>query len=116
MSGASRDRLITPSQNIECARRDGQFACTIKEFNFDLGDERCPGTRGPIVKLDSSGSYQPSSCRGDFFDGISWPEPTPYGTTEQFDDISCDVEETGLTCTNNEGHGFALSRSGIKPF
>ena len=31
-------------------------------------------------------------------------------------DISCDVEETGLTCTNPESHGFTLSRSGIKPF
>ena len=109
------DTLVTPSQNIECARRDGQFACTIKEFDFDLGDDRCPGARGPIVRLDATGEFHASSCRGDFFEGISWPDPTPYGTSEQFGDVSCDVEQTGLTCTNDQGHGFALSRAGISP-
>ncbi len=112
---ASSDLLVTPSGNIECANEDGQFACTIKEFDFDLGDERCPGARGPIVRLDATGPSRQSSCRGDFFDGITWPGPTPYGTTATLGDISCDVEQTGLTCNNTEGHGFVLSRSGIAP-
>jgi hypothetical protein len=109
------NQLVTPSQNIMCARRDGQFACTIKEFDFDLGDEQCPGARGPIVRLDATGPSHPTSCRGDFFEGIGWPDPTPYGTTAELGDIACDVEQTGLTCTNTEGHGFTLSRSGIEP-
>ena len=74
------------------------------------------GARGPIVRLDATGYSRESSCRGDFFDSVSWPDPTPYGTTVKLGDISCDVEETGLTCTNLESHGFTLSRSGIKPF
>ena len=111
---AATDLLITPSGNIECAVRDGQFACTIKEFNGDLGDERCPGERGAIVRLNATGPQQASSCRGDFFNGISWPDPTPYGTTATLGDITCDVEETGVTCTNLDGHTFTLSRAGLR--
>ncbi|WP_395725554.1 DUF6777 domain-containing protein [Nakamurella sp.] len=113
-ASAVSDVLITPSGNIECAVRNGQFACTIKEFNGDLGDERCPGKRGAIVRLDPTGPIHVSSCQGDFFDGISWPAPTPYGTTTKLGDITCDVEETGLTCTNLDGHTFTLSRAGLR--
>ena len=110
------DLLITPSGNIECAVGDGQFACTIEDYDFDLGDERCPGARGPIVRLDATGPAQASSCRGDTFDGITWPEPTPYGTSVTLGDVRCDVESTGVTCTNTEGHGFTLARAGLQPF
>jgi hypothetical protein len=110
------DLLITPSGNIECARKDGEFACTIKEINGDLGDERCPGERGFIVRLDATGSPDGSDCRGDFFTGITWPAPTGYGTTATLGDVTCTVEETGVTCTNGDGHGFALARAGYGPF
>lgn len=112
--GVASDLLITPSGNIECALRAGQFACTIKQFNGDLGDERCSGERGAIVRLAATGPTQVSSCRGDFFDGITWPDPTPYGTTVKLGDVSCDVEETGVTCTNLDGHSFTLSRAGVR--
>jgi hypothetical protein len=108
--------FITPSQNIVCARRDGQFACTVKQYDFDLGDERCPGALGPLAQLDATGFSQVSSCRGDFFDGITLPDPTPYGTTLTLDQIRCDVEESGVTCTNQDGHGFTMSRAGVPPF
>ncbi|WP_420121621.1 hypothetical protein [Nakamurella sp.] len=110
------DLLITPSGNIRCARSDGRFACTIQEYDFDLGDERCPAARGPIVRLDATGPSQASSCRGDVFDGLTWPDPTPYGTTVTLGDVRCDVESTGVTCTNTEGHGFTLARAGLQPF
>jgi hypothetical protein len=113
-TGTATDLLITPSGNIECAVRDGQFACTIKEFNGDLGDTRCPGERGLIVRLAATGPQEASDCRNDFFAGISWPAPTPYGTTTQLGDVSCDVEETGVTCTNLDGHTFTLSRAGLR--
>ncbi len=115
-AGSTGDLLITPSGNIECAVRDGQFACTIKEINGDLGEDRCPGERGFIVRLDATGSPQGSDCRGDFFDGITWPAPTGYGSTATLGDVTCAVEETGLTCTNGGGHGFTLARSGYRPF
>lgn len=115
-SDSAADLLITPSGNIECAVRNGQFGCTLKEFDFDLGDERCPGTRGPLVELDATGPSRESSCRGDFFADITWPDPTPYGTSVLLGVIACDVEETGLTCTNPQGHGFSMSRSTVQPF
>jgi hypothetical protein len=64
--------------------------------------------------MDATGPAHGSDCRGDFFAGISWPEPTPYGTTTTFGDVTCDVEETGVTCTNLDGHTFTLSRAGLR--
>jgi hypothetical protein len=115
-AGVTADLLITPSGNIECARQDGEFACTIKQINGDLGDERCPGERGFIVRLDPTGPPRSSDCRGDFFDGITWPDARPHGTTAKVGDIACDVEETGVTCTSPDGHGFTLARAGYTSF
>ncbi len=43
-------------------------------------------------------------------------DPTPYGTTVQLGAIACDVEQTGVRCTNQDGHGFTLSRAAFSPF
>jgi hypothetical protein len=100
-----------------CALRNGQVSCTLKEWDFDLGFSQCQGdARGPVAQLDATGPSQESSCKEDFFDAGSWPDPTPYGTTVKLGDVSCDVEESGLTCTNTEGHGFTMSRSSVLPF
>lgn len=114
---STADLLVTPSQNILCALRNGQVGCTLKQWDFDLGYSQCQGdARGPVVQLDATGTSHTSSCKGDFFDVASWPDPTLYGTTARLGDISCDVEPAGLTCTNTEGHGFTMSRSGVTPF
>ena len=111
------DLLITPSHNVECAVRNGQVGCTLKQWDFDLGFSDCQGdARGPVALLGATGNSSTSSCKGDLFDVSAWPDPTPYGTTAKLGDVGCDVEQTGLTCTNTEGHGFTMSRSGVTPF
>lgn len=35
----------------------------------------------------------------------------PYGAHWQGGPFQCDMRETGLTCSNADGHGFTLSRS-----
>ena len=109
------DVFVTPSQNIRCADLDNAFACTIKDYDFTIGP--CENEHAPFVTLGSTGPARLSPCIGDFFSGVShWPDPTPYGTTVRAGDISCDVEQTGVTCTNPDGHGFTLARAAFTPF
>ncbi|WP_395725553.1 DUF6777 domain-containing protein [Nakamurella sp.] len=115
---ATADMLLTPSGNIICSNRNVQFGCAIKQFDFafDVNSESCYGPRWAIVELGTTGMPVASSCSGDFFVTPAMPEPTPYGSTVRFGDISCDVQETGLTCTNLDGHGFTLSRAAYRLF
>ncbi len=109
------DVLVTPSQNIRCARLDNTFACTINEYDFDLGP--CEIERAPFATMAATGDARLDTCIGDFFAGVQhWPDPTPYGTTVQLGAIACDVEQTGVRCTNQDGHGFTLSRAAFSPF
>lgn len=39
-----------------------------------------------------------------------------YGSKVQYGSISCEVEKTGVTCKNRQGHGFSLSRARQKIF
>ncbi len=40
----------------------------------------------------------------------------PYGSTWQYDGFTCISETSGMTCRNNLGHGFSLSRASQKLF
>lgn len=112
----SSDVFLTPSENIRCARLDNSFACTIQDYDFDIGP-RCQDIPAPFVRLDDTGTPDYRTCMGDFFSGVPrWPDPTPYGTTVQVGGIACDVEQTGVTCMNRDGHGFTLSRAAYAPF
>ena len=65
--------------------------------------------------LKTTGTPTMDACIGDFW--VHKPqEPTSYGNRYQLKDIVCDVEETGVTCTNPEGHGFTVNRAAFAPF
>ena len=61
------DLLITPSQNIECARQDGAFHCTIKAHDFSV--DPCPGQDGPLISLNATGPGRIHACAGTYFSG-----------------------------------------------
>jgi len=43
--------------------------------------------------------------------------PVGYGAAVDFAGIgSCSVAETGVTCTNTDGHGFTLSKAAHSEF
>jgi hypothetical protein len=56
-----------------------------------------------------------SPCIGDTFALVQHPQPASYGNRYQLRDIVCDAQETGVTCTNPEGHGFTLNRAAFSP-
>jgi hypothetical protein len=112
-AGVPQDSLLTPSGNIKCAIIGGHFTCTIQDYDFPIGP--CENERAPVVTLEPTGQAQLGSCIGDLFATVQ-PTPTAYGTVVTLGQISCDVEQTGLRCTNPEGHGFQLSRAAFSPF
>ena len=67
------------------------------------------------VTLEPTGMPKFGSCIGDVFGRVQLT-PTGYGTVVSLGQFSCDVEETGVRCTNPEGHGFQLSRAAFSPF
>jgi hypothetical protein len=108
--------LITPSGNIRCVidPPSNEFRCSIFKYDFALGP--CDGmARSPFIKLESTGTATMEPCIGDFW-VYKEKAPTSYGNRYQLKDIICDVEETGLTCTNPGGHGFTVNRAAFSPF
>ena len=112
-TGVPQDSLVTPSNNISCAIISGHFHCMILKYDFALGP--CDIERAPFISLEPTGPATMSPCIGDSFAGVK-RTPTAYGTVVQIGQITCDVEETGVRCTNPEGQGFNLSRAAFAPF
>jgi hypothetical protein len=110
--GEPQYSLIMPSGNIWCVVSADHIECTIKKFDFD---GRC--TRGdmPLVTLYADGPAQQDSCggRGILTDSL---EPIAYGQTIWLPPAMCTAELTGLTCTNDDGHGFTLARAALHTF
>lgn len=112
-AAADADVFQSPSGNIQCWARfeasSQNIICTIKERGgsaamANLG--RCNDAhsfemngRGPVT------SFCGVALRGN----RSYPS-VPYGTTRVTGSFNCRSETTGLSCNNQDGHGFFLSR------
>lgn len=70
---------------------------------------------GTIATVDLAGEARISGCAGDSKIQLSH-YPIGYGTTVHFAPADCAVAETGVTCTNRDGHGFTLSSAAFQPF
>ena len=105
-----RMSLITPSGNIWCADVGAKLKCTIKEFDFPTD---CHSDGMPLITMDIIDPPTADSCAGLAL-GAVHPQPAQYGDQIQVGSFFCSVEQTGLTCTNSEGHGFDLSRVALK--
>ena len=72
----------------------------------------------PWISLDGSGPGRLGGCAGNYFSvGVThWPAPTPYGTTVVVGDITCQVEQTGVRCSNADQQGLSLSRRAFATF
>ena len=111
----------TPSENIQCSvgleRGFSDIMCTIINrqgptalprpagCNSDWGHDFAMNNRGPVRM-----TCGPLNRNKDGFDRAE------YGVTGRFGGFVCQSERTGLTCTNEDGHGFFLSRRSQKVF
>jgi len=117
-SAASADLVTfeTPSENIQCVVGDAEqmtgISCTIIARNGPIALPRpveCPMDQwGHTFFMEKEGRVAgvcdavPANLDGQ--------RRAEYGRSEVFDGITCASAETGLTCTNADGHGFFLSR------
>jgi hypothetical protein len=78
---------------LSCDRREPRYLRivltpkSIKRFD-DVGDQGCCGTKNPF----------------------------PYGMRWSRGPFVCESLETGLTCRNSDGRGFAVSRQNVEMF
>jgi len=108
----------TPSGNIVCSGGvdSGDISdvvCEIIQRNGPTALPRpagCTTAWGHHFSMSARGQVQ-MSCGGPSVGGGRGLEVAPYGITGRWGDISCRSEQTGLTCTNADGHGFFLSRA-----
>jgi len=109
--------IRTPSDNIHCLFIDEEgeiaVACEMSERNAGAPARPMPvdceldwGNRFAVAATGEAGLV----CHGDTL--ISPASPIlAYGEEMERGGIACLSEKTGLTCRNNDGHGFRLSRA-----
>jgi hypothetical protein len=110
----------TPSGNIHCAfmEFDGEafIRCDIRDYTASF---RKPAD----CDLDYGGAFEisPKAKRGAVLcagDTVMNPEAGELGYGEGFEQggLSCQSETSGITCSNESGHGFFVSRAKQKVF
>ncbi len=104
----------SPSGNIFCAIMSGDYAearCDMRELmqsfrdppadcDLEWGDSFAVGEQGPGALV----------CHGDT---VMMPDAPvlEYGQSLSLGAFTCTSEQSGVTCTNGQDHGFTLSRA-----
>lgn len=102
-------RFQLPSKNIGCVLEDDVLRCDILSGLSPEPEGACELDWVGLV-LPADGPAEPS-CAGD----TAYDEAAPtlaYGESWARNGLTCVAEESGLTCTNEAGHGFTLARAG----
>ncbi|WP_081290702.1 DUF6636 domain-containing protein [Mycobacterium asiaticum] len=105
----------TPSGNIGCGigpMESSAFAgCEIREHSYPVPPRPnpCMGAWGSRISMHQGAPAQ-MSCHSDTILGTGYPV-LQYGQTRSFNSITCESQESGITCTDHStGHYFRLSR------
>ncbi len=112
-----------PSHNIACQAESAgpdqprpQLRCDIRQTSTrpPRPPANCPLSWGDAFVLDPTGPGR-LLCHGDTVADPS-ARVIPYGTQWRPFGFICTSQTTGLTCVNEAGHGFTLSRAVQKAF
>ncbi|MCX7646596.1 MAG: hypothetical protein N2Z62_15040 [Rhodobacteraceae bacterium] len=109
----------SPTGNIHClmfSYPQPGVRCDLRELvpSFPLRPAWCEADWGSAFEVLSTGPGAPV-CAGDT---VVMPDAPVlgYGQSLARWGLRCTSRETGMTCTNAEGHGFTLSRRSQKVF
>jgi hypothetical protein len=102
----------TPSGQLGCAytkdpttlRCDTRFAT-----RFTHRPPRCEGVYGHSFEVTPHG-HASAICAGDSVLSATNAKTLPYGHAWTIGPYACTNQTASLTCTNDQGHGFRLSR------
>ncbi|HXV32917.1 MAG TPA: DUF6636 domain-containing protein [Gaiellaceae bacterium] len=105
--GASTASFQMPSRNIGCLFGFRRLRCDILSGLEPAPEEACEFD-WVGVDMGVTGPAAPNCGSDTVYDADA---PTlAYGSTWRRGGITCESDENGLTCTNQEGHSFTLAR------
>ena len=118
---ASAKWIVTPSGNIGCLGDRTEVRCDVlqttgtpptrpKSCHFDWGNAFGLKPTGRGRGLCASDTVVPGPGQKGVIT-LAYGSSTSFGTA-----MRCTSRRTGLTCRNDGGHGFTLSRTVIKVF
>jgi hypothetical protein len=105
----------SPSGNIQCVISTGDFGdvrCDILQFTPSRlpAPEDCAFQWGRSFGVNAAAAQGYLMCVSDDLSGAT-PYTLGYGEVVERGGYRCSSEKTGMTCTNQTGHGFSLSRA-----
>ena len=111
----------SPSDNIHCAYDDYDgtpyIRCDIMNYTPTIGGRPadCDLEWGDAFEIGPGYARGEVICHGDT---VRAPDALVlgYGKTFTQGGLTCNSEQSGLTCRNRKGHGFFLSRARQKVF
>ena len=111
------DSFQTPSGNIHCEVYDNILRCDLmsRTNKKPTVPKDCPLDYGNVFELKNNKEGTKLICYGDTIANPSHPK-LPYGSKWSKLGILCESETTGLTCTNQYGKGFFISKANQKLF
>jgi hypothetical protein len=122
-AGSTVISFRTPTGNIGCVFSSGLTGDETPTVRCDIRSrlrpnpkrpKRCPLNYGDSIQVSRLG-HPILVCHGDTaIDPHS--RVLRYGQTWQRDGLSCTSRFDGLTCTNQSGHGFFMSRQSWRLF
>jgi hypothetical protein len=112
------DSFQTPSGNIHCEIYDNNaLRCDLMSRTNQAPKKPadCPVDYGNVFELRNNKGGTNLLCYGDTIANPSNPK-LPYGAKWSKAGIVCESQTTGLTCTNQVGKGFSISKGNQKLF
>ena len=105
--GASQASFQMPSRNIGCLFAFRQLRCDILS-GLDPEPEEACDFDWVGVDMGVTGAAAPNCGSDTIYDAEA--TVLEYGETWTRGGITCESEESGLSCTNQDGSGFTLAR------
>ena len=108
----------SPTGNIHCmifSGTDAAARCDVSEFTPSYQRPAdCDLDFGYAFQVGAEGQGEPI-CAGDTVIDEN-ASVLAYGRSVVSSGITCTSEKTGMTCVNEEGHGFTVARSSQEAF
>lgn len=108
--------FASPSGNIGCmmgSLLNGGVMCDIKHYTYARppDPDHCTGVVNWGDRFSLNPGQEPAMpCHGDTVFDPELDRTLNYGQTQSFGPITCDSEESGMTCTDTgTGHYFRVS-------
>lgn len=121
---AAQDVILfqSPSRNIHCMifQGDGDWQgvrCDVLEMtgvSYPVPPADCDLDWGHGFEVGRTGPGAPV-CAGDTVASPDGPV-LGYGQTVSGGGVTCISEQTGMTCTNRQGHGFTVAKARQRVF